>query len=98
MPNKTELHKILKQLSALKETMNNPKILWEEVVLVVKKSQEAQEKALELLEKLEKDTQSLTLITEIYDMREKVWDTLNLIEEKALAVKEKTFTKKEEKK
>lgn len=86
-----QLEKYLKQLDALTEVSKNPKILWEEMVQVLEKADKVEEKILITLEKKEEDLQSVDEVQDLFDLREAVWDTVDIIQQNALRLREKTF-------
>ena len=91
MTQETDLRGVIRQIKALQEAINNPKILWEEVLIVVQKAQEAEAKAMIYLEEKELSATDPALVAEIFDTRERIWDDVRLIEKKAIEIQTKTF-------
>lgn len=90
----TEITKKLEVLNKLKETANNPKILWEEMQIVADKSFKLQEDILDLIKQAEEVEQNVAALQALFETREMVWDIIDEITELEVKSKEKAHTKK----
>lgn len=89
-----EITKKMEILNKLKETANNPKILWEEMKIVADKSFKLQEDILDLIKQAEETEQNVAALQSLFETREMVWDIIEEITELEIKSKEKAHTKK----
>ena len=88
-----ELAHQLHHLEEMLELANNPKLLWEEMQILGKKSFILQEKMEKLLNDLEKETDEISAIQTLFETREKMWDIMKQLATAELELKQKTLTK-----
>ena len=89
----SEITKKMESLNKLRETANNPKILWEEMKIVADKSFKLQEDILELIKQAEETEQNVAALQSLFETREMVWDIIDEITTLEIKSKEKAHTK-----
>lgn len=88
-----EITKKVEALNKLKETANNPKILWEEMQIVADKSFQLQEDILALIQQAEETENNVAALQSLFETREMVWDIIDEIATLEIKSKEKAHKK-----
>lgn len=93
MTKETDLAHHIHNLKMMVDVANDPKLLWEEMQILGKKAFNLQEKMEKLLDDLEATATEITAIQMLSDTREMMWDLMNQLAARELALKSKPHPK-----
>jgi len=82
-----KLKQLTSQLLALSVASDNPKLLFEEIQVIQDKAFAVQDELMTLLEVMEAETQDITQLQNVFQIRENIWDIMNKLADREREIK-----------